>query len=188
MYKPHAQLPIQSVALAVRTDGDPHSFVNVVRSQVSAIDPDQPVSSINTMEEVVEESEGQLRLIMRLLGVFAGAATVLTVIGLYGVIAYSVVQRTKEIGIRTALGAQRNDVLKLIVRQGLWLALSGVIVGMIAGFALTRVMTDLLFHVSATDPATFIGVSLLFVIVALLASYIPARRAAGIDPLVTLRI
>ena len=188
MYKPHAQLPIQSVALAVRTDGDPHSFVNVVRSQVSAIDRDQPVSSINTMEEVVEESEGQLRLIMRLLGVFAGAATVLTVIGLYGVIAYSVVQRTKEIGIRTALGAQRNDVLKLIVRQGLWLALSGVIVGMIAGFALTRVMTDLLFHVSATDPATFIGVSLLFVIVALLASYIPARRAAGIDPLVTLRI
>jgi ABC-type antimicrobial peptide transport system permease subunit len=172
----------------VRTDGDPHSFVNVVRSQVSAIDPDQPVSSINTMEEVVEESEGQLRLIMRLLGVFAGAATLLTVIGLYGVIAYSVIQRTKEIGIRTALGAQRGDVLKLIVRQGLWLSLTGVVVGMIAGFVLTRVMKDLLFHVSATDPATFVGVSLLFVIVALLASYIPARRAAGIDPLVTLRI
>ncbi len=188
MYKPHTQLPIQSVALAVRTDGNPRSFVNTVRNQVSTLDSDQPVSSINTMEEVVEESEGQLRLIMRLLGVFAGAATLLTVIGLYGVIAYSVVQRTKEIGIRTALGAQRGDVLKLIVRQGLWLALTGVVIGIIAGFALTRVMKDLLFHVSTTDPATFVGVSLLFVAVALLASYIPARRAAGIDPLVTLRI
>jgi predicted permease len=188
MYKPHTQLPIQSVMLAVRTDGNPLSFVNTVRSQVAVLDSDLPVSSISTMDEVVEESEGQLRLIMRLLGIFAGAATLLTVIGLYGVIAYSVVQRTKEIGIRSALGAQRGDILKLIVRQGLWLSLTGVVVGMIAGFALTRVMKDLLFHVSATDPATFVSVSLLFVVVALLASYIPARRAAGIDPLVTLRI
>ena len=188
MYRPYTQMPMQASMLAVRTNGDPHSFTNTIRNQVLAIDRDQPVSSVSTMDEVVEESEGQLRLIMRLLGVFAGAATLLTVIGLYGVIAYSVVQRTKEIGIRTALGAQRGDVLKLIVRQGLWLALIGVVVGMIAGFALTRVMKDLLFHVSATDPTTFIGVSLLFVVVALLASYVPARRAGGIDPLVILRI
>jgi predicted permease len=188
MYRPYTQMPIPTAVLAVRTNGDPRSFTNAIRNAILTIDPDQPVSSISTMDEVVEESEGQLRLIMQLLGIFAGAATLLTVIGLYGVIAYSVVQRTKEIGIRTALGAQRGDVLKLIVRQGLWLALTGVVVGMIAGFALTRVMKDLLFHVSATDPTTFIGISLLFVVVALLASYIPARRAAGIDPLVTLRI
>jgi predicted permease len=188
MYRPYTQMSMQASMLAVRTNGDPLSFTNAIRNQILTIDRDQPVSAISTMDEVVEESEGQLRLIMRLLGIFAGAATLLTVIGLYGVIAYSVVQRTKEIGIRTALGAQRGDVLKLIVRQGLWLALTGVVVGMIAGFALTRVMKDLLFHVSATDPTTFIGVSLLFVVVALLASYIPARRAAGIDPLVTLRI
>jgi putative ABC transport system permease protein len=188
MYRPYPQLPIPSTTLVVRTSGNPLSFVNAVRNQVLAIDRDQPVSAISTMDEVVEESEGQLRLIMRLLGIFAGAATLLTVIGLYGVIAYSVVQRTKEIGIRTALGAQRGDVLKLVVRQGLWLSSIGVAIGMIAGFALTGVMKDLLFQVSTTDPATFAGVSLLFVVVALLASYIPARRAAGIDPLVTLRI
>jgi putative ABC transport system permease protein len=188
MYLPYTQRPPLSAMLAVRTDGDPLSFTNAIRNAILTINPDQPVSSVNTMDEVVEESEGQLRLIMQLLGIFAGAATFLTVIGLYAVIAYSVVQRTKEIGIRTALGAQRGDILKLIVRQGLWLSLTGVLVGMIAGFALTRVMKDLLFQVSTTDPATFIGVSILFVVVALLASYIPARRAAGIDPLVTLRI
>jgi len=188
MYRPYTQMPIPTAVLAVRTTGDPLSFTNAIRNQVLALDPDQPVSSVSTMDEIVEESEGQLRLIMQLLGIFAGAAMLLTVIGLYGVIAYSVVQRTKEVGIRTALGAQRGDVLKLIVRQGLWLALTGVVVGMIAGLALTRVMKDLLFQVSPTDPATFIGVSLLFGVVALLASYIPARRAAGIDPLVTLRI
>ena len=188
MYHPYTQMPIPTAVLAVRTTGDPLSFTNAIRNQVLALDPDQPVSSVSTMDEIVEESEGQLRLIMQLLGIFAGAAMLLTVIGLYGVIAYSVVQRTKEVGIRTALGAQRGDVLKLIVRQGLWLALTGVVVGMIAGLALTRVMKDLLFQVSPTDPATFIGVSLLFVVVALLAGYIPASRAAGIDPLVTLRI
>ena len=188
MYRPYPQLPIPSAMLAVRTNGNPRSWVNAIRNQVLAIDRDQPVSAISTMDEVVEESEGQLRLIMRLLGIFAGAATLLTVIGLYGVISYTVVQRTKEIGIRTALGAQRGDVLNLIVKQGLWLSLTGVVVGMIAGLGLTRVMKDLLFQVSTTDPATFAAVSLLFIAVALLASYIPARRAAGIDPLVTLRI
>lgn len=188
MYLPYAQRPPQAAMLAVRTDGNPLSFANAIRNLVLAIDRDQPVSAVSTMDEVVEASEGQLRLIMRLLGIFAGAATLLTVIGLYGVISYAVVQRTKEIGIRTALGAQRADVLKLVVGQGLWLALAGVVVGLCGGFALTRVMKDLLFQVSATDPATFAGISVLFLAVALAASYIPARRAAGIDPLVTLRI
>jgi predicted permease len=188
MYLSYAQRPPQAAMLAVRTNGDPLSLANAVRAQILTIDADQPVSEVSTLDEVVEASEGQRRLIMQLLGVFAGAATLLSMIGLYGVISYSVVQRTKEIGIRTALGAQRNHVLKLIVGQGLWLSLTGVVLGLCCGFGVTRLMKDLLFHVSATDPWIFAGVSVLFVIVALAASYIPARRAAGIDPLVTLRI
>jgi putative ABC transport system permease protein len=174
--------------LAVRTNGDPLSFANAVRSQVLTIDRDQPVSAVATMEDLVEASEGQLRLMMRLLGTFAGAATLLAMVGLYGVISYSVVQRTREIGIRRALGAQRGDILSLVIGQGFGLSLAGVMVGVCAAFALTRVMKGLLFQVSATDPLTFVGVSILFVAVALAASYIPARRATGIDPLDALRI
>ena len=139
------------------------------------------------MDNVVDESEGQLRLMMRLLGTFAGVATVLTVIGLYGVISYSVLQRTQEIGIRQALGAPRKKILALIARQVVMLALAGVALGIGGAFALTRLLKDLLFQVSASNPATFIGISILFVMVALAAGYIPARRAAGVDPLVALR-
>jgi len=127
-------------------------------------------------------------LMMRLLGAFAGLATLLAVIGLYGVISYSVLQRTKEIGIRRALGAPRSNILALVARQVISLALAGVVLGVGGAFALTRLMSDLLFQVSATDPATFVGIAILFVLVALAASYIPARRAAGVDPLAALRI
>ncbi len=188
IYLPCAQKPPASAMLVVRTKGDPLSFANAVRSQVLAIDPDQPVSEISTMDDVVEASQGQLRLVMRLLGTFAGAATLLTMIGLYGVISYSVVQRTKEIGIRRALGAPRGNILSLVARQVVTLALAGVVLGVGGAFALTRLLQDLLFQVSATDPATFVGISILFVFVALAASYIPARRAAGVDPLAALRI
>lgn len=188
LYLPCAQKPPASAMLVVRTNGDPLTFGNAVRSQVLAIDPDQPVSEIATMDALVDASEGQLRLMMRLLGTFAGAATLLAVIGFYGVISYSVVQRTKEIGIRRALGAPRNNILSLVARQVLILALAGVVLGVGGAFALTRLLQDLLFQVSATDPATFVGISILFVLVALAASYIPARRAAGVDPLVALRI
>jgi predicted permease len=188
VYSPCAQRPPQSATLAVRTNGDPLSFANLVRSQVLAIDPNQPVSGISTMEAVVDESEGQLRLMMRLLGTFAVVAVLLAVIGLYGVISYSVVQRTKEIGIRRALGAPRHNILTLVAREAITLALAGVVFGIGGAFALTRLMSDLLFQVSATDPATFIGIAILFVLVALAASYIPARRAAGVDPLAALRI
>ena len=140
------------------------------------------------MENVVEASEGQLRLMMRLLATFAGAATLLAMVGLYGVISYSVVQRTKEIGIRRALGAPRNKILVLVARQVIRLALAGVVLGIAGAFALTRWMQDLLFQVSPTDPATFFGIAILFVLVALAASYIPARRAAGVDPMAALRI
>jgi ABC-type antimicrobial peptide transport system permease subunit len=125
---------------------------------------------------------------MRLLGTFAGAATLLSLIGLYGVVSYSVVQRTKEIGVRRALGAPRSNILGLVARQVAMLALAGVVLGVGGAFALTRWMQDLLFQVSATDPATFAGIAILFVFVALAASYIPARRAAGVDPLAALRM
>ena len=174
--------------LAVRTNGNPLSYASAVRSQVLATDRDQPVSAISTMEELDEASEGQLRLMMRLLAIFAGAATLLAVVGLYGVISYSVAQRTKEIGIRSALGAQRADILSLVVGQGLALSIAGALLGIGAAFALTRLMQDWLFEVKPTDPITFLGISALFVVVGLAASYIPARSAAGIEPLRALRM
>jgi putative ABC transport system permease protein len=180
-------VPDRSVALVVRTDGDPLLFAGAVQKQVLAIDPGQAVSNVRTMNDVVESSEGQLRLMMKLLAAFAAVATLLAMIGLYGVVSYSVAQRTKEIGIRSALGARRSDILTLVVGQGLSLSLAGVVVGLCAAFGLTRVLRELLFQVAATDPATFVGISIFFVFVALLASYIPARRAANVDPIVTLR-
>lgn len=140
------------------------------------------------MDAVMDHSESQLRLMMRLLGSFAGAATLLAVIGLYGVIAYSVLQRTREIGIRRALGAQRHHVLSHILRQGLSLAMFGVVLGVGGALVTTRALAALLFRVRPTDPAAFVGVSFLFVIVGLAASYIPARRAAAIDPMAAIRM
>ena len=136
----------------------------------------------------MEEQVGQRRLLVILLGSFARVALLLALIGIYGIIAYSVAQRTQEMGIRRALGAQQSDILRLVVGQGFRLALAGVAIGIAGAFALTRLMTALLFHVSATDPATFAGVALLFLVVALAASYIPARRATRIDPMAALRI
>lgn len=188
IYLPCAQKPPASAMLIVRTNGDPLSFANTIRNQVLAIDPDQPVSEISTMESIVDASEGQLRLMMKLLGTFAGAATLLAVIGLYGVISYSVTQRTREIGIRRALGAPRDKILLLVARHALTLALAGVVLGVGGALFLTRLVQDLLFQVRATDPATFVGISILFVLVALAASYIPARRAASVDPLAAFRI
>jgi putative ABC transport system permease protein len=187
VYLPCAQKPPGSAMLAVRTDGKPLSFASAVRGQVLAMDRDQPVSAVSTMDELVEASEGQLRLMMLLLGTFAGAAALLAVVGLYGVVSYSVVQRTKEIGIRRALGAQRSNILSLVAGRVVSLVLAGVLLGICGAFALTRVLQDLLFQVSATDHATFAGISILFVLVELAASYMPARRAAKVDPIVALR-
>ncbi|HYL73612.1 MAG TPA: ABC transporter permease [Bryobacteraceae bacterium] len=186
-YLPCVVHPPQNAYLVVRTPGDPLKLGNSVRSQVAAIDRDQSVSEIRTMETVYEDTLGQRRLTMQLLGSFAGVALVLALIGLYGVIAYSVAQRTHEVGIRRALGAQQGDILKLVLGQGLGLTLAGVVLGIGGAFALTRVMKTLLFQVSATDPLTFAGIALLFVIVALAASYIPAWRASRIDPMAALR-
>jgi putative ABC transport system permease protein len=142
---------------------------------------------VKSMEDVVDSSEGQRRSIVILLGSFAGTGLLLTVVGIYGVIACSMAQRTREIGIRGALGAQRSDILRLVLRQGLVLTLVGAAFGIGGAAALTRILTSLLFGMSATDPLTFAGVALLLIIVALAASYIPADRAARIDPAAALR-
>ncbi len=187
-YLPCVVHPPQSAYLAVRANGDPLRIAGAIRSEVLAVDRDQPVSDIRTMEALLESSMGQRRLIMLLLGTFAGVALLLAVIGIYGVIAYSVAQRTQEVGIRRALGAQHGDILRLVLGQGLGLALAGVSIGIGGAYALTGVMKSFLFHVSPTDPVTFIGIAALFVAVALAASYIPARRAARIDPMAALRV
>jgi putative ABC transport system permease protein len=186
-YVPCVVHPSQMASLVVRTDGDPRRFVNSIRSQVSAIDPDQSVSDIKTMDELIDGSVGKPRLTTVLLGLFAGVALLLAVVGIYGVIAYSVAQRTQELAIRQALGAERRDVLRLVLGQALGLALPGVALGIGGAFALTRVMEGLLFHVSATNPTTYVGVAALFVSVALAASYLPARRATRVDPAAALR-
>jgi putative ABC transport system permease protein len=173
--------------LVVSTAVEPLGMAAAVRRAVWEIDKDQPVSNIKTMEDVLSDSIARQRFSMLLLGIFAAVALVLAAVGIYGVMSYSVAQRTHEIGIRMALGARRLDVLKLTVGHSLKLVLIGVVIGLGAAFALTRVMASLLFGVGATDPATFAAISVVLICVALLASYIPARRATRIDPMVALR-
>jgi putative ABC transport system permease protein len=186
-YEPYLQTPFSDMTLIVRTEGDPTAVSASVRNQVLSIDKDQPVSRVRTLEQVVSESVSKQRFSMLLLGIFAVVALILAAVGLYGVMSYAVTQRTHEIGIRMALGAQQRDVLKLVVGQGMILALVGVGLGLIASFALTRVMATLLFGVSATDPLTFLIIPALLAAVALLASFVPARRAMKVDPMVALR-
>jgi putative ABC transport system permease protein len=173
--------------LVISTNVEPRSLTATVRSTVWEIDKDQPVSNISTMEDVLSESIARQRFSMLLLVIFAAVALVLAAVGIYGVMSYSVAQRTREIGIRMALGAQRSDVLKLAVGQGLKLVLIGVLIGLAGALILTRVMASLLFGVSATDPITLTSISLMLICVAVLASYIPARRATRVNPLVALR-
>ncbi len=173
--------------LVVRTAGDPLKWASAVRQQVWAIDADQPVESMMSMEQRLAESVAPRRFQMLLFGTFAALALVIATVGIYGVISYAVSQRTHELGIRMALGAQAGDVLRMVVWRGIRLALIGVALGLAAALALTRVMENLLFRVSATDPATFAFIALLLVGIVLIASYIPARRATKVDPLQALR-
>jgi putative ABC transport system permease protein len=187
VYIPFAQLPWSDMNLLVRTTTPPQSMVGAIRAQISGVDPDQPVTSILTVEELMDNSRTQPRFIMLLLGMFSVTALALAVIGIYGVLAYSVAQRQHELGIRMALGADAADILRLVVRQGMVLAASGVVIGLIAALLLTQLMSSLLYKVGTHDVATFILAPLLFLAVALLTSYVPARRATKVDPIEAMR-
>jgi putative ABC transport system permease protein len=187
IYWPYARNAYGGMALTIRTTGDTASVVSAIRKIVNQQDPDLALADITTMDEVVSRSVAQRRLMMVMLGIFAGAALLLSAVGIYGVIAYGVTQRTQEIGIRLALGAQRSDVLRMIVGQAAWLSLAGIAIGAAGAFALTRLMADLLFHVKPFDPVTFAAVAAILGLVALLAGYVPGRRATRVDPVVALR-
>jgi putative ABC transport system permease protein len=187
IYVPHAQdWQWNFMAMVVRTASDPAGFVTTFRREVQALDKDQPVYNVRTMDDVVMNSLGTRRVSMQLFAVFACAALLLAALGIYGVMAYSVTQRTQEIGIRMALGAQKSDVLGLVIRQGMTLTVIGVAVGLGGAVALTRLIANLLFGVEATDPLTFLAIPVLLLFVALVACYLPARRAARLDPTVAL--
>jgi predicted permease len=186
---PLDRLPTQvrRINLLTRTSVDPLSLVPAVREQIAALNKDQAVFNVRTMEDIVSQSVAPRRFSMVLLGVFAVVALALASIGIYGMMSYAVAQRTREIGLRMTLGAQSGNVLRLVIGHGMRLALVGVVLGLVASLALTRTMKTLLFGVSATDPVTFIGIALLLALVALLACWVPARRAAKVDPIVALR-
>lgn len=191
LYLPFPQLPWGNMNLLVRTSVEPHSTVAAVRAQISAVDPDQPVTNIQTVDELMDASRAQPRLTMLLLAAFSGTALVLAVVGLYGVLAYTVAQRRQELGIRLALGAERSDILRMVVKQGMVLTLAGIGLGLalavVLSLALTRVVSSMLYKISAHDLFTFAVAPLAFLGVALLASYLPARRATKVDPTEALR-
>jgi putative ABC transport system permease protein len=178
---------VRRINLLVRTDAEPSSLASAVRAQVAALNKDQAVFNVRTMEQIVSQSVAARRFSMLLGAVFAVIALALASLGIYGLMSYAVAQRTREIGVRMALGAQSGNVLTLMIGQGMKLALVGVALGLVASLALTRTMKNLLFGVSATDPATFAAIALLLTLVALLACWIPARRATKVDPMIALR-
>jgi putative ABC transport system permease protein len=187
VYIPLRQSATSDMALIVKTPVEPTALMAEIRGAVASIDKNQPVFAISTMRQLVDQNVSTSRITFIVLGLFSALAVVLAAIGIYGVISYSVAQRTREIGIRLALGAQHAGVLRMILSEGGKIASLGIILGLIAALGLTRLMSSLLFSISASDPATFGTVALLLVIVALLACYIPALRAVRVDPMVALR-
>jgi putative ABC transport system permease protein len=187
VYLPFRQSPAGGMVLLVKSSLEPAALVSAIRAAVAAVDKEQPIFSIATMQEVVNASVSSRRITLILLTLFSGLALVLAGIGIYGVVSYSVAQREKEIGIRVALGAQRSDVMRLVLAQGGRMALAGIAVGSVASLALTRLMTNLLYAVSAADPATFAAVAGVLASIAMVACYIPARRTLRVDPLIALR-
>ena len=190
IYQPYDQKQfsfLRWMTLVMRTDSEPTGVIAAVRSQVQAVDKDQPVYDIATLEQLLSISVAKPRFYMALLGSFALLALVLASVGIYGVMSFSVNRRRRELGIRLALGADRGDIFKLVVARGLLLTLTGVVIGVAASFALTRVMASLLFGVTATDPLTFVAIPLLLTGVALGACFVPARRATKVDPMIALR-
>jgi ABC-type antimicrobial peptide transport system permease subunit len=187
LYFPHSQYISRLFNLVVRTTTDPASLTSAVNHELHEVDGDLPLYGVVTMDQRIADSLARRRFTAVLLALFAGFALILAAIGIYGVMAYLVNQGTREIGIRMALGATQPSVLKLVVKQGMTLAFTGVAIGMVAAFAFARLVSGLLYGVTSNDPLTFTLVAVLLSIVALIASYIPARRAARIDPMVCLR-
>jgi putative ABC transport system permease protein len=187
LYLPHAQYSTGSLTLVIRTSSDPMALADEVRHLVHQLDPEQAVSNVTSMDQVLSDSLASRKFPAMLLGALAGLGLVLATVGVYGVLSYGVSRKTREIGIRMALGAGRNEILRLVVGQGLKLVCIGLGIGTIAGLLLTRMMSVLLFRVSPWDTLTFVGMSVLLSVIALVASYIPARRAASVDPMVALR-
>lgn len=187
VYLPMRQFGLGFLAVAVRTTGDPMAQLAAVRAAVKSVDPDLPVAAVNTMERLIEDSTGARRFSMVLLAVFSGLAASLAAIGLYGVMSFIVAQRSRELGVRLALGAAPGNVLRLVLQQGMWLVMLGVGLGLAAALLLTRVLKSMLFNVSTTDPVTFVAISLLLIGVTLIATWVPARRATRVDPVVVLR-
>jgi putative ABC transport system permease protein len=186
-YEPYTQQPPSSMMLVVRSAGDPTNLSAAIRNEVLKLDKEQPTTYIKTLNEYFAISVAQQRFSVVLLGIFAAVALVLAAVGIYGVLSYAVTQRTHEIGIRMALGAGQHDVFRLVVGRGMLLSVIGVVGGLVAAFALTRLMASLLFGVTATDAVTFASVAGVLLGVALLACYIPARRATKVNPLIALR-
>ncbi|MDQ2855530.1 MAG: ABC transporter permease, partial [Acidobacteriota bacterium] len=188
IYQPTTQEPTWGGALVIKTNlSDPLSLTAAVRNEIKKLDPDLPVTQVATMQQHLSKAVSQPRFRTTLIALFAVVALLLACVGIYGVISYSVTQRTHEIGIRMALGARTGDVLRMIIRQAIVLAVAGVTIGLAASFAITRLMSNLLFDVKATDPLIFVATALVLTATALIASYLPARRAARVDPLVALR-
>ena len=187
LYYPDSQVPRRGMYLVVRTTGDPMSLARAAQAEIWAVDRDQPVSSVHTLEAMIVGAQANRRFTTLLLGIFAAVALILAAIGVYGVIAYSTAQRTQEIGIRMALGATRQHVIRMVVSEGLKIGVYGIIVGVAAAFVLTRLMAGLLFEVGERDPFTFLSLPALLIALAVVASWIPARRAVRIDPIVALR-
>jgi len=187
IYVPFVQNPFWAADIAVRAHGNPSALSGALREQIRAIDSALPVAEVRPMAEVIGTSIAQPRFRTALLSLFGAAALLLAGIGIYGVLAYTVAQQTREIGIRMALGANPGRVLRLVLARGLWLAGEGTVIGVLAASMLTQLLNSLLFGVSATDPVTFVAVAGLLLGVALLACYVPARRAMRVDPMVALR-
>ena len=179
--------PIRSVFLVARTAGDPLRMAGTIRNEIRLMDASLPVANVRSMQEVVAASLAVPRLTGFLLGAFAAIALSLAAVGIYGVVAYLVSQRTQEIGIRLAIGADRSQVLGMVLRHGLWLAAVGIVIGLFGAFALTRLMASQLYNVRPNDPLTFVAVAALLLLIALAASVLPARRATGVSPTVALR-
>src|SRR5581483_10404958 len=187
VYVPHAQHPIDTMTVAVRATGDPMRFAPTARALLASMDPELPLARVRTMDEIVGQSIAERRFTMLLLAAFAGLAVLLAGVGVYGVLGYLISRRTQEIGVRLAMGATSGDVVWMFLREAAGLAAVGLVAGVAGAFAAARALTSLLFEIAPTDPATFAVVSCALAIAALAASYLPARRAARVDPMEALR-